>query len=205
MLNDTCYSDIVMDDVADARLRLFTGITLTDRVRAFASEITRNLKEGVEGIRWVPEENLHVTLKFLGVTEPESVTGILAEMNDAARGLPVEMMVGGVGGFPSHGSARIVYVGAEDPSGGLREIHKRLESGLGRLGFEREKRAYRPHITVGRARKKSVCLTGAAPFDEAEKEPLVVEGITLFRSVLERTGARYTVIETVRGEAGRQG
>ncbi|MFH1149879.1 MAG: RNA 2',3'-cyclic phosphodiesterase [Actinomycetota bacterium] len=186
-----------MNEVSENPLRLFTGLALSDAVRAFVARVTRDLSDEIEGVRWVPDENLHVTLKFLGDCDPASLDAVLAAM-EAARGhLPFRLDIGGVGAFPSQASARILWVGAGDPSGRALLLFAGLEKALRRLGFAREKRPYRPHVTIGRARRSAIRLPEGIGDRFAEVLPLEVREIVLYRSSLSSSGATYEILGRV--------
>jgi 2'-5' RNA ligase len=185
------------------RPRLFTGLALTPQVRDFVAGIAERLSLEVPGVRWVPPPNLHVTLKFLGWCEPDRIPKLVDSMAEAAALLPVELAIGGIGGFPSHGSARVVWVGAEDPSGRLKKVYEILEKGAARCGIPREKRVYRPHITIGRAKKKPVSLPVETLEEQGVRPKLAVGDIVLFRSELKSTGAEYTVVQRIGTDGGR--
>jgi RNA 2',3'-cyclic 3'-phosphodiesterase len=183
------------------KLRLFTGLYLTPEVRQQVANISGTLSGVVEGVRWVPQENLHVTLKFLGSCEQSLIENIIEIMKKASEFLPLDMIVGGVGAFPSLGSARVIWVGASDIDGRVEKVHDILEKGAAKCGIPKEKRPYRPHITIGRARKSPVALAQevAGRFDS--EISLEVVDVVLFSSELKSTGAEYTIIKRV-GPAG---
>lgn len=180
------------------RPRLFTGLALTPEVREHIAGISRRMSGEIEGVRWVPAENLHVTLKFIGWCEQEKIPRIIEAMSEAAAQLPIELSIGGPGGFPSSASARVIWVGAEDRSGRLSTIFRIIERGAEGCGFPREKRGYRPHVTIGRAKKKPVRLPAGPPGESRAPLLLEVEDLVLFRSELKSTGAEYSVVERVR-------
>ncbi len=179
------------------KLRLFTGLYLSQEVRRHVADISAALSEGVEGIRWVPQENLHVTLKFLGSRDQSLIKDLVETMRKATDYLPLTLTVGGVGAFPSLGSARVIWVGASDLEGRVDKVYNVLEKGAAKCGFPKEKRPYRPHITIGRARKGPITITPevAGRFDQ--ELPLEIDEILLFSSQLTSTGAEYTVLERI--------
>jgi 2'-5' RNA ligase len=110
-------------------------------------------------VRWISADALHVTIKFLGDTESDGVADIDEAMKTAAaHRSPVTVRIGGLGGFPSLRRANTLWVGIA-PDAELALLQRELEPALSRLGYPREQRPFRPHITVGRAR------SGAGPFD----------------------------------------
>jgi RNA 2',3'-cyclic 3'-phosphodiesterase len=179
------------------QLRLFMGLSLTDEVREFVCAIAAALKEQVEGVRWVPSRNLHVTLKFLGPCDESRVEKLVEVMGAAAAHLPLTLVVGQVGAFPSLASARVVWVGASDLEGRVQKVYNVLDRGAARCGIPREKRPYTPHITVGRARKKPARIEPSLACGFCAETTLEVRDIVLFESVLDRTGAEYKVLEKV--------
>jgi 2'-5' RNA ligase len=178
--------------------RLFTAIPLSDDVREHVAGIERALSSALDGVRWVPEENLHVTLRFIGECALGKVAELERWMQKAARHLPSTLAVGGAGGFPSQSSARVIWVGAKDTTGDIEKVYNVLDKGAEKCGFEREGRKYRPHITVGRARRKPVRL----PADlverfGADEVTLEVKALVLFASHLSSEGAEYTEIARI--------
>ena len=175
-------------------VRLFIGIKLTNQIQGLLGNLQEELGEELVEVRWVPIENLHITLKFLGNCDQGKVQGIAKVMDGLREYLPYHVRIGGVGGFPSQGSARIIWVGVDDPRDVTREIYRRCENGCMKLGFEKEKRNYHPHITIGRSRRRTVRLPWSGLREGEEGVLHTVGGITLFRSELETTGAKYSVI-----------
>lgn len=178
--------------------RLFTAISLSEPVRSSVYAVAETLADEIEGVRWVRRENLHVTLRFLGEFPDSRVAEYLSWMREAAAHLPLRLSVGGVGGFPSSGSARVIWVGARDDTGEIEKVYNVLDKGAEKCGLKREGRKYRPHITVGRAGRRPMDIPASAieRFRDEYIE-LEVSDIVLYRSVLDRAGAIYTVIERI--------
>lgn len=188
-----------MKEEREPQIRLFTGLALSSPVRKHVAGVVDALAGSVSGVRWVAPDNIHVTLKFLGWCDPSLVDGIVYMMEQATEFLPLRLDVGGVGAFPSVGSARVIWVGAHDPEGKIEKIYRTLDKAAVKYGFKREKRKYVPHITVGRARKKPISLTGELIRRFVDRSVLDVSDIVLFSSMLKSTGAEYTVVERVGG------
>ena len=148
----------------------------------------------VEGnVRWVPAENIHITLKFLGEVSKEKaaeVGGVLEEVSSGYE--PFRVEPSGFGAFPSERKARVVWAGVGEGAETLRAVAGRLEASLEELGFEREKRGYTPHITLGRARKSTARLA------EARETPPVpgftARRLELVESTLGGKGVRYSAV-----------
>ncbi len=187
----------MIDAGSEAAPRLFTGLALSEEVGGYVQEVIDALSTSVEGVRWVPGQNLHVTLKFLGACEWPLVDRIVAAMREAASLMPVELSVGGVGGFPSLGSARVLWVGADDVEGRLHKVYNILDRGAEKCGFTSERRRYRPHITIGRARKRPVGIPESLALSFDRRLAMKVTDIILYRSVLKSAGAEYSILERI--------
>jgi 2'-5' RNA ligase len=145
--------------------------------------------------RWVPRENWHVTLKFLGQTWPRLERWVregVAEV--AAAAAPVATRLTTLGSFPSRGRARVLWAGIDDEAGRLGTIAAALDRTL-RREFRPETRAFSPHLTVARSDPP---LRLPERFAEVPLEPLgfTVDRIVLFRSHLRRPAPRYEALET---------
>jgi RNA 2',3'-cyclic 3'-phosphodiesterase len=178
--------------------RLFTAIPLSHEVREHVSSIAQELSREVGEVRWVPPENLHVTLRFLGDFTDAKVPDLVAWMRKAAAHLPFGLDIGGVGGFPSQGSAKVIWVGAIDETGAAGRVYDIIDKGAAKCGCGRENRKYKPHITVGRSRRRPVRIERETVDRFAGRAlRLDVNDIVLYKSVLKSTGAEYTEIQRV--------
>jgi 2'-5' RNA ligase len=163
-----------------------------ESVAATAEAMRRAAYEGGYQIRWVAPANYHITLKFLGDASPEIVTAIRDHLEPPLASLPsVELTARGVGAFPNPGNARVIWAGVDDPTGGLTRIAEILESELGELGFRREKRAFHPHITMGRVKRVDDVSRILQPFTEQNFRESRIESITLFESIMKSIGSEY--------------
>jgi 2'-5' RNA ligase len=171
--------------------RLFVGMELPEAARAAIVERARPLRD-IEGFRWVPTENLHLTLAFLGWMEAgaEEVVGTRLAAA-AASASPFTLRVGGPGRFPERGKVRVLWVGLDDSGDALAGLAERVQASLARL-FEPDARPFRAHVTVARARQPvAVRLPEPVPSPDVD---LAVIAITLFRSHLGGEHVRYEVL-----------
>jgi len=184
-------------DGADGTIRAFIAIELDDSVRAAVAEVLRCLRDGPggDGVRWVPAENLHVTLRFLGDIPPAQVPAIAAALGEvAADQLPFQLRLGGVAGFPSARRPRVISCEV-GPSAPLEQLAAAVERAVAELGFEPEQRRFRPHLTLGRVRGRAHPPV-TAPVTAAGDAQCVDE-IVLFRSRLGRSGATHTPLARI--------
>jgi len=115
------------------------------------SEVQSQLQESLTGIRWVVQENLHFTLKFLGSVEDNKIAPIMQALGQALQPVQCFSLGGkGIGVFPNIRRARVLWIGLQGQ--GLHRLAEEVETALEPLGFAREKRDFAPHLTIGRWR-----------------------------------------------------
>lgn len=184
---------------ADQFWRLFIAIELPSTLRRRLQDHIDRLTQAVPDARatWTREENLHLTLKFLGDTPVTKVESLSSAAHCSTNQVsPFELLVGGCGAFPLHGQPRVLWIGIQDPSGELNKYYRALEDECARAGFEHEERPFHPHLTIARLRQPQ----GARGLAELHKEmgfdrvPVNVRDVCLIRSELGAKGSRYTVI-----------
>ncbi len=179
-------------------LRLFVATEVPEDVRAAVAGAVAPLRERFPKARWVPTQNQHVTLKFLGSTYPRLVEWVTATVGElASRHAPFTTRVEGLGAFPNARRARVLWAGLDDAGSAFGRLAADLDEALSRE-FETEKRAFTPHLTVARFEP-----TVAVDPDEIafESEPFEVGRIVLFRSHLRRPAPVYEpmVVEPLGG------
>jgi 2'-5' RNA ligase len=170
-------------------MRLFVALdlppVLRDRLAALAGA-------GIPGARWVPPENYHLTLRFIGETP-----GYLAEEIDSAlaglRARGFSLALSGVGTFTRAGRSTALWVGAErNPQ--LDHLQSKIETALQRCGLQPERRRFQPHVSL--ARLDNVPEGKVVSFVQAHNlfrtDPVPVEHFTLFSSQLGKDAAVYT-------------
>ena len=144
----------------------------------------------VGDVRWVKPENVHITLKFLGEVGEEDLARVAEALGPVSeRHSPFEALVSGFGAFPSVGRARILWAGIGEGADRLGALARDVEGSLEPLGFARETRPYKPHLTLGRARGRPVSLGAGAPHPGIR---FPVRRMDLVESVLGGAGAAYS-------------
>lgn len=178
-------------------MRLFAAIELSDAVRSALTGLQKSLGRSCEGVRWIPGEQLHLTVKFLGEVGEEKVAEVSGAIERAARSsASFSMTVRGCGCFPERGPVRIVWSGAEDQSGALAGCVKAVCGELEALGFPPEDRPFSPHITIGRV-KEDRSRGGLRRSVEAGVLAAVeqrVDSVTLMSSTLSPKGPAYRAV-----------
>jgi RNA 2',3'-cyclic 3'-phosphodiesterase len=169
-------------------MRLFVGLPIPDALRAQLA----GLAGGIPGAKWVPPENYHLTLRFIGELEPwraQEVDEALAAIRGAK---PFELLLRGVGTFEKGGRIHALWLGAER-SEGLLHLRRKVETALQRSGLEPERRSFAPHVTLARteraAPEKLIAFVQAHNLFRAP--PVTVESFTLYSSRLGKEQAVY--------------
>lgn len=180
-------------------MRAFLAIELPDAVKASLAQVSARLRKTLgPHASWVREQNLHITVRFLGEAESESLeqltTALAGELAAEPR-LPLQ--IGGLGVFPNPRRARILWSGGTGDLERLMHLHKRCESAARAGGFEPDERAWSPHVTLARFRRppqQSALRKALAPFDGYRAGEFTASGVTLFSSKLTPRGAVHTPI-----------
>ncbi len=170
-------------------LRLFVAVEIPETAKDAVEEAFQPWRERFPRARWVPRENWHVTLKFLGRTWPRLTTWVPDRIGEAAGGLaPFRTGITGVGSFPSTRTGRVLWAGFEEEAR-MAELAGAIEAALVDE-FPAERRAFHPHLTVARS-DPPVKL----PPDFSETPLLTedwdVDHVVLFRSHLRRPAPIY--------------
>lgn len=181
-------------------MRLFVAINPPERVRERIAAGTEDLR-GLEGIRWVSPDRVHLTLKFLGEVDDDSERSITEALARVTSGhAPFEARVTAPGAFPNIRRPRIIWLGLEQAPR-LAALQSDLEDALANLGFEREQRAFRPHLTLGRVRRgrrvDGILLESLVRHTEVS-DAWQVADVALMRSHLLPSGAVYEVRASAR-------
>ncbi len=176
-------------------LRCFIAVSLPAPLRNAVGEIIGKLRDTGADIKWVPEENLHLTLKFLGETEEELVEEIKNALIDKLSHYPpFYIKIGGVGYFPGGRNPRVIWVGIEDP-GVLEDIYKDIDYAAAKFGYPMEKRPFSPHLTIGRVRspkRVAEVIRRLEEFRTIVFDEFVVKEVILMKSELKPGGAEYS-------------
>lgn len=178
-------------------MRCFVAIDLDDRIRDAVRVLRDRLGPGSIGWRFLDPERVHLTLRFLGETDPQRIPALSGDLARAcALATPATVHLGRLGTFPPRGVARILWVDAADaePAGALDDLAARVGRVAESHGWPAETRRFRPHLTVARARRGS--RPDRPPAGErVEAAPMRVDAVVLYESVLRPEGARYRELD----------
>ena len=179
-------------------LRVFLALDLDEAVKSQLIRLQNRLDKIGADVRWVKAEHIHLTMKFLGEISDQMAVDICRLCpNVSAEFEPFEFEVRSAGCFANHGLPRVVWIGIDDPSGFVRRLHERIEKTLAPLGLRRERRAFKPHVTLGRVRsaRNAIELRAAVrKNDDFEAGTAQASEITIYSSELGPEGPLHTVI-----------
>ena len=173
-------------------IRVFIAIDIAESVRREVAGLGRFLPD----TRPVPEEQLHLTLKFIGEVEGSRVLDIREALQDIVRPA-FSLCLKGVGTFPPRGVPRILWAGV-DPHENIVNLRNAIERKLFETCVPRERQKFSPHLTLARLRncplkRLQEFLAGNAMLRTAE---FPVEQFHLYQSQLTKSGAIHTILET---------
>ena len=183
----------------DARkIRAFIAIELPDTVKEFLADTSSRLKKCGADVKWVRTNGIHLTLKFLGYVDVDLIPIIERDLRLVfAEQKPFSLQLSGLGAFPGLARPRVFWAGLDDPESVTPRLASRVDETLDPLGFQREKRPFTPHLTLGRVRSNKNC----GDLIEAVRQSMDISGPTfiadhavLFESILKPSGAEYSVI-----------
>ena len=171
--------------------RLFIAIPLDEGVTDNLARV--DTAANLRGARWVPAENMHLTLAFLGDVDPPRLPELEEALFTASAEVlePLRLRVQGIGAFPDELAVRTLWAGLDGDVPQLIELRKRVTQELKLRGFDFDQRRFRPHITLARLRQAQPMperLPRLQQFGE-----LVIDELQLVESHLHSTGARYVV------------
>jgi RNA 2',3'-cyclic 3'-phosphodiesterase len=183
--------------------RLFVALEPPEPVRrriaAAAQKIQREAGAAAGDVRWVPEDNLHLTVQFLGAVPEERVEAVAEAIAAAAAGgKPLLLEVRGAGGFPNARRPRVVWLGLSGEVEALAALAADLGKRLAPLGFPPEARPFAAHLTLGRARdQRGAPGLGGALAAAAQEEGVAwrTTELVLFESHLSPRGPRYEPVK----------
>ena len=185
-------------------MRAFIAVKIPGEVKGKIQEEIGRLSTLVHdgSVRWVRPEAIHLTLKFLGEISNSNLGEIRQSLErEVARHPFFTLRVGGFGCFPNRRRPRILWIGITEEAGLLTQVQTAIEKELVPLGFEKERRPFHPHLTLGRV-GRNISSSDISQIQEAVEAFVVgqigqfeVRELHLIRSILKPSGAEYSTLE----------
>jgi RNA 2',3'-cyclic 3'-phosphodiesterase len=150
-----------------------------------------------DSIRWTDPNQIHLTLAFLGDTSEETIKHVSTMLSEISGGISTfSFKISGMGVFRTLGNPRVIWAGIER-SDELENLFRVIKSGLDRIGFAKEERSFKPHLTLGRikqVKEKGDLEKLAKQFDKKVFQEVKVSEIIFYESLLRPTGSVYIPI-----------
>lgn len=185
------------------KLRTFIAIDTPPEFKVQAEQIQNELAVLNAPVKWEKSTKLHLTLKFLGTIDTALIENVESKLQHIILNRrPFWLRYNGLGCFPNTSNPRIIWIGCNPLSSDFEKLHRSIENACAEIGFEREKREFHPHITIGRVKIRSGKDRRAIPdlikkmenltFDALENE---VHSVLLMKSELHPDGSVYSILK----------
>ena len=178
------------------KIRAFLALPLAEAFEVSVRPLLEKLKAQYPEIKWVQASQIHVTLHFFGAIGRRDVARISdCVLPVTQKTKPFHLLLHGMGGFPNLEQPRVIWGGMEGETEALTELHFALEKRLKAERFECEKRPFKPHLTLGRAREGK----RVGPLKNVVLGPTQLKRISeiiLYQSILTPAGPRYEKLQT---------
>jgi 2'-5' RNA ligase len=176
--------------------RIFTAVDISEESRHRAARYIADLKGEFSGIKagWERAEKLHLTLKFLGDAEESQLEGLKEiAAGIAGRISKLHLQIAKTGVFPSVRKPRVLWLGVEGETEKLRQINSMLEDECEKIGFPKENKIYKPHLTIARLRGPHKAKELVETHLAKEFEPVGFEvcELVIYESKLQPAGSIY--------------
>jgi RNA 2',3'-cyclic 3'-phosphodiesterase len=175
---------VISSKTGYAMPRLFVAI----RPPAAVRDALLAMQGGVEGARWQDDDQLHLTLRYIGDVDGRTAADV-AELLECIAARRFEIALAGGGSFEKRGRIDTLWAGVT-PQAPLAALHQKIDHALVRLGLPPERRAYRPHITIARGRMGP--LDGFLfRYGDLASTPFIVDHFALYESITGDEGSLY--------------
>jgi len=179
--------------------RIFFAIPLSDEFTEVMKDAQRRMQDMPGNIKWVQQGKIHLTVKFVGDTEPKKVEDLYSAVDALNLPAAFDITLTETGIFPNPRRPRVLWVGIER-NDALTEIAEKINEKLAGFDVDRETRDYHPHLTLGRVKSKGLPGKTVDRFLNMDipKKSMNVDSIVCYRSDLKPSGAEYTALHTTK-------
>ncbi|MEO7509681.1 MAG: RNA 2',3'-cyclic phosphodiesterase [Pyrinomonadaceae bacterium] len=179
--------------------RIFLAIEVPPSVKSLVTRHISMVQQQLSNtpVAWVPEDNLHLTLRFLGDVEHGQIPAIQEAASRAVAGQsPFDISISEAGSFPPEGLPRVLWLGVDDPDLALDRLHARVDAECAGIGFFNDDKPFRPHLTIGRIRHRSAARESDRVHREIafERTLLTVSAVEVLQSKLSQQGAHHYLL-----------
>ncbi|MFC1708516.1 RNA 2',3'-cyclic phosphodiesterase [Candidatus Omnitrophota bacterium] len=179
-------------------IRTFIALEISDGVKEQISQIQEKFKQ-TESLKakWVAKENVHLTLKFLGDTQLKHVEKIKDKLKECLQNeKAIDCNLSNIGVFPNERFTRVIWVSIKGGDAQIIDMAKKLDKTLCKLGFKKEKREFKTHITICRPKQILEYNQFKATLDKINRDfqpkSFSINKVSFFESKLTPQGPIYT-------------
>jgi 2'-5' RNA ligase len=179
-----------------SRTRTFIAVELSPAVRGRAEKLINQLRVAGAKVSWVQPQHMHLTLKFLGDVPDSDLSNVCRAVAEGVKDYPAfELTFRGCGAFPNLDRPRTIWIGVDEGHDEIVALQAAVDAGLKKLGFPKEPRRFRPHLTLGRVRETGPAVAELARLIEQhadfDADIACVDEVTIFASYLEKAGPTH--------------
>ena len=175
--------------------RIFIGIPISSKIKSILSSIKTSIHSSRDIIKWIPPENIHLTLSFLGNISEREISNVIQSIENGITFKFFKIKVEGLGVFPSTNFPKILWVGISNGVDELTLLHQFIEKSVREYKSFNKKEKFMPHITIARIRRSQRKID-VLPFLNTVYSPieLDINSICLYESLLSPEGVQYKVL-----------
>lgn len=183
-------------------IRAFIAVEIDSPNKQKLSELIGLFKKTDTDVKWVKENQMHLTLKFLGnieETKTQEVSRELESITNESKKFTISLSK--IGAFPNINKPRIIWIDIDEGKDTLKLLADKIESRLEKIGFAKEKREFKTHLTLGRIKslKNISQLTEVIQkTDSQSQDKIKISSLILFQSTLTSKGAIYMPLAEIK-------
>lgn len=189
----------IKTDQINDKMRCFLGTKIEDNLIPKASKVKNIFKKSGGDIKFVEDENLHFTVKFLGDMKKKETAKINTIKNILQDFEPFKIKLKGTGAFPSENYIKVIWIGLGKGHKKFKKLIQEIDRKLSEVGFEEEKNEIVPHLTIGRVKSgknKEEIIKALNRTKKRELGEMEVNEVTLFKSNLTSEGPIYDKVRS---------
>ncbi len=186
-----------------SKIRTFIAVDLSSKIRKNAGRlIDRMIATGAD-YKWVPAENLHITLNFVGDVLEDEVTDLCRDVKQRVKDLEsFALSIEGTGGFPTVDEPRTIWLGVTEGRSELEALNQTIGQLLAEWRFPKDRQEFHPHVTLGRLKRGGRWNRGLldvlAEHADHQAGACSVNEVIVYSSYLDKTGPTHTPMTRVK-------
>ena len=181
-------------------IRLFIALKIDEEIQNKFDTIISDFKTKGGKVKWIDSKNLHITLKFLGNTEPKLIDTIISQIQYSVGTLkPFESDFSALGGFPNLRKPKVIWANIAKHRNNIIELAENINHSLAELNIEKHDKPFQPHLTLGRVKSYESLteLTDYLSSYQFEKIDITCNTIQLIKSTLTQHGPIYKTLQEI--------